>query len=102
MSELSEEPPCIGQQVNLRENLKQAVKLHNNGRDPVPYLLSALIDHDEVTQWKILAQICSYTIFFNENLHEGVKYFMLLVDAEQCGVASSNLILVRQSNYFGI
>lgn len=83
---------------NVCEDLKLAVEKHNYGKDPVPFLLSILTNHEYQTQWKIFAQICSYTILFNNNLELGVKYFMMLVEAEQNGLINSDLILVRNCN----
>lgn len=83
---------------NLCEDLKLAVEKHSYGRDPVPFLLGVLTSHEYQIQWKIFAQICSYTILFNDNLELGMKYFMMLVEAEQNGLINSDLILVMNYN----
>lgn len=75
--------------------MKIAVEKHNMGKDPVQYLMSVLNDYDYLAQWKILAQICSYTILFNDDLKAGVKIFMMLVEAEENEMIHSDLILVR-------
>jgi hypothetical protein len=76
--------------------LKVAVEKHNRNEDPVPYLLNLLKNNDNnLMQWKILAQICSYVVLFHNNLEDGVKYFKLLVEAVQNEFASEDLILVR-------
>lgn len=74
--------------------MKYAVGKHNNGEDPLPYLLAVMIHYEGQMQWKILAQICSYTILFSKDLEIGVDYFMMLVEAEQNGFINSDLILV--------
>lgn len=85
---------------NVCEDLKLAIEKHNCGKDPVPFLLGILTNHERQIQWKIFAQICSYTILFNDNLELGIKYFMMLVEAEQNGLINSDLILVRNCNWY--
>lgn len=41
---------------------------------------------------KIMAQICSYTILFTNDLRTGVEQFMMLI--EQPGIVNSKLITV--------
>lgn len=75
--------------------MKFAVEKHKIGEDPVLHLTSILNNYDSPTQWKILAQICSYTILFYDNLKDGLKIFMMLVEAEENKMIHSDLILVK-------
>lgn len=75
--------------------MKFAVEKHKIGEDPVIYLKSILNNYDSLIQWKILAQICSYTILFTDNLKYGLQIFMMLVEAEEKKMIHSDLILVN-------
>lgn len=76
--------------------MKSAVEKHIKNEDPVPYLLSLLKNNNNnLMQWKILAQICSYVVLFQGNIEDGVKYFKLLVEAVQKEKTYNYLILVR-------
>lgn len=96
----ADELSMTNKQVNCSEGLKIAREKHNMGEDPVPYLKSMLCTYNCHTQWKIVAQICSYTVLFSDDLKIGVEYFMLLVEADQNGMINKDLILVRISNCF--
>lgn len=75
--------------------MKFAVEKHKIGEDPVLYLKSILNNYNSLVQWKILAQICSYTTLFNDNLKDGLQIFMMLVEAEENKMVHSDLILVK-------
>lgn len=80
--------------------MKLAVEKHNRSEDPVPYLLSLLKNYNNsLMQWKILAQLCSYVVLFQNNLKDGIKYFKLLVEAVQNEIVSDDLILVRHHRH---
>lgn len=75
--------------------LMLAVETHESGIDPTPYLLDLLSKiSNENTKWLTLAQICFYKLHFTQNTTEGLKYFFLLVAAEQCGQIGNDLIKV--------
>lgn len=46
---------------------------------------------------KIIAQICSYTILFANNLRAGVEHFMMLL--EEPRIINDNLIIVSLSHF---
>lgn len=77
------------------EDLKIAVEKHKRSEDPIPYLTGVLINYDYPTKLKISAQICSYTILFNENLESGVECFMIIIKTQQLKMTISDIIAVR-------
>lgn len=98
-----EESPRTSTRAQLIEHLTLAVKKHNAGEDPVPYLKRILVtnyNYDMTAKWKIMVQICSYTILYGNDLESGIEYFMMLSEAEQNGFFDSNLILVRNFKFF--
>lgn len=76
----------------LGEDIRNIVKKHNNGEDVVPYLIALVANYNGHDKWKIMAQICSYTILFKKNLRASVEQFIQLI--EQPGMSTDHLITV--------
>lgn len=74
------------------------MKKHKHGKDPIPYLNDLVAKLSGFDKIKIMAQICSYTILFTNNLKTGVEQFMTLI--EQPGIVNSDLIIVSVSMNF--
>ncbi|XP_050543407.1 uncharacterized protein LOC126906699 [Daktulosphaira vitifoliae] len=92
-NELSEIVQNEIDEFNLKECLKSAIEKHNNGRDPVVDLFNILTEcRNEDDKWKILAQICSYTIIWKgpSFLRTSVEQFIMLIQNE--GNASKEFI----------
>lgn len=70
------------------------VRKHRAGIDVLPNLTDLLTQdkYNEFEKQKILAQICSYTILFKNELKVGVQHFMTLI--KQPSMINSNLIKV--------
>jgi len=68
------------------------VKKHEKGKDAVPYLASLIRKYREHHRWKIMAEICSYSILFKNNLRDGVKQFLVLI--EDFNISANELIVV--------
>lgn len=68
------------------------VKKHKNGEDPTPYLIALVAKYNGLDKWKIMAQVCSYTILFKKNLRAGVEQFISLI--EQPEMVADYLITV--------
>jgi len=45
-------------------------------------------------KWTIMAQICSYTILFLNNLRSGIEQFIMLIE-QQPGIINNTIITVR-------
>jgi len=72
--------------------MKIILKKHKNGEDAIPFLNGILPKYNENGKWKIMAQMCSYTILFTNNLRSGVEEFIKLI--EQPGIANNFIITV--------
>lgn len=68
------------------------VKKQKDGEDPIPYLTNLISKYDGLDRSKIIAQLCSYTILFTNNLKSGVEEFIKLI--EQPGIANNFIISV--------
>lgn len=77
---------------NLGDDIRSIVGKHNNGENAVPYLIGLVDYYNGHDKWKIMAQICSYTILFKNDLKAGVEYFIPLI--EQSGMSTDHLITV--------
>lgn len=80
---------------NLDEDMKVIVEKHNNGENALPYLTVMISKYDEQDKWKILAQICSYTILYTDNFRTGVEQFLMLI--EEMENSSRHLVTVSSS-----
>lgn len=68
------------------------VKRHQNGEDAIPFLNDLFPKYNENGKWKIMAQICSYTLLFTNNFRAGVEQFLILIGEPK--MSTSRLILV--------
>lgn len=68
------------------------VAKHRRGEDPIPSLTCLFSKYNGHDKWKILSQICSYTILFKNDLKYGVEQFMTLI--EQKNIVNDQLITV--------
>lgn len=73
------------------------VKKHKNGEDVLPYLNNLILKfkHDK---WKIIAEICSYTVLFKNKFQVGIELFLVLI--KEPNMSTSNLIKVSFSWLF--
>lgn len=71
--------------------MKIIVEKHKNGKDAVPYLYD-LVSKYKHDRWKIMAQICSYTILFTNNFRAGIEQFLLLI--KEPGISASELMVI--------
>ncbi|XP_050434711.1 uncharacterized protein LOC126841936 [Adelges cooleyi] len=94
-SEKNQHPAKVNQ---LGEDLRHIVEKHKKKENAVPYLtdLVAKVNNNN-DKWKIVSQICSYSILFNNNLRAGVEQFMMLI--EQPNIANSKIITNHYSSF---
>lgn len=74
------------------KDMKIIVKKHEKGKDAVPYLTRLIPKYREHHKWKIMAEICSYSILFKNNLRDGVEQFSVLI--EDINKSVDNIIVV--------
>lgn len=92
------QPPLKNKISKLKTDMGLIVKKQKNGEDPVPHLTNLLSKYDGLDKSKIMAQLCSYTILFKNNLKFGVEQFIKLI--EQSGIASNDII-TKHLSLFG-
>lgn len=82
---------------DLENDLKLIADKHKNGSRPVLDLINLLEKYDGNYRWKIMAQICSYSILFKDsnNLLVGVEQFMMLIHDRD--IANSYIVTVRNA-----
>jgi hypothetical protein len=58
--------------------METLVKRHKNGEDVLPDLNDLILKfkHDK---WKIIVDICSYTVLFRNNFRFGIELFLMLI-----------------------
>lgn len=81
--------------IILENDFKSIVKKHKKqGTVPLMDLINLLDKFDEHNKWKIIAQICSYSIIFvgSSNLLNGVEQFMMLIQDRD--IANSDIVTV--------
>lgn len=71
--------------------MKIIVEKHKNSKDAVPYLSDLIPKYNKHDRWKIMAQICSYTILFTKNLRASAEQFLILI--EEFNISSIDLIV---------
>jgi hypothetical protein len=76
----------------LNKELKSIIIKHKNGEDLLPYLTDLLDKFDGYEKLKIIAEICSYTILFKNNLKAGIEQFVKLI--EHPDIVNNDLITV--------
>lgn len=72
--------------------MKLLIEYYKKGNDPIPYLNDMVNKYNGYNRLKIMAQICSYTILFTNNLKNGVKQLLLLI--EEAELYSNDFIIV--------
>lgn len=69
------------------------MKKFRKGDDPLTYLNDLIPKYNGHEKCKILAQMCSYSILFANNLKAGVQHFISLID-EHPGIVNNYIITV--------
>jgi len=84
----------------LENDLTLIMEKYGKGGKPVLDLINLFEKYDGNCRWKIMAQICSYSILFKEssNLLAGVEQFMMLMNEKN--IANSDIITVRNGSKF--
>uniref|UniRef100_A0A2S2RB26 Uncharacterized protein n=1 Tax=Sipha flava TaxID=143950 RepID=A0A2S2RB26_9HEMI len=82
---------------DLENDLKLIAEKYEIGSRPILDLINLLEKYDGRYRWKIMAQICSYSILFkdSDNLLVGVEQFMMLIDDKN--IANSNIVTDHRS-----
>lgn len=81
---------------DLENDFKLIVENQKKDSKPILDLITLLEKYDGRYKWKIMAQICSYSILFKDssNLIVGVEQFMMLINDEI--IANSDIVTVRK------
>lgn len=81
----------------FENDLKLIVEKNKKGSKPVLDLIQLLEKYDGNYRWKIMAQICSYTILFKDsaNLLVSVEQFLMLIHDKS--IANSDIVKVRHN-----
>lgn len=74
------------------KDMELLIEYFKKGNDPIPYLNDMVNKYNGYSRLKIMAQICSYTILFTNNLKNGVKQLLLLI--EEAELHSDDFIIV--------
>lgn len=84
----------------MQKELAFIVEKHKNGEDAICYLTDLASNYSGYLKYKIMSEICSYTILFTNNFKVGVEQFITLI--EQPEIMNSSLITVSilYSNIF--
>ncbi|XP_050544978.1 uncharacterized protein LOC126907616 isoform X2 [Daktulosphaira vitifoliae] len=67
----------------LSEELQMIAEKHLKGENAIPHLTQLLEKYDHLDKLKIMSQISSYSILFNNNLRVGVEQFMILMEQKE-------------------
>jgi len=80
---------------DLENDFKFLVNNYKEGSNPTLDFINLLDKYDGNNKWKIMAQLCSYSILFktSENLLVSVEQFMMLTRDEE--IARSEIVTVR-------
>lgn len=80
---------------DLENDLILILEKYEKGSNPILDLINLFEKYDGINRWKIMAQICSYSLLFKEssNLLVGVEQFMMLIKNKN--IADSDIIKVR-------
>lgn len=81
---------------DLENDFKLILIKHEKDKiDPVLNLINLFEKYDGNYKWRIMVQICSYSILFNgfNKLQDSVEKFMMLI--EDTNIANSDLVAVR-------
>lgn len=82
------------------EDIKLLIESYKKGNDPIPYLNDMVTKYNGYNRLKIMAQICSYTILFTNNLRNGVEQLLLLIDEAE--LHTNDFIIVSYFKLFYI
>lgn len=91
-------PPLKNRTPKLGNDLGLIVKKQKNGEDPIPLLTDLIPKYDGLDKSKIIAQLCSYSILFSNNLRFGVEEFIKLIEIP--GISDNYIITVNIFNYY--
>ncbi|XP_025197325.1 uncharacterized protein LOC112596062 [Melanaphis sacchari] len=91
-------PPLKKKKSKLEIDFEFIVKKQKNGEDPIPYLTNLIPKYDGLDKSKIIAQLCSYTILFTNNLRSGVEEFNKLIELPG---TTNNDIITKHTSLFG-
>ncbi|XP_027852845.2 uncharacterized protein LOC114131742 isoform X1 [Aphis gossypii] len=91
-------PPLKMEKSKLEIDLEFIVKKQKNGENPIPCLTDLVLKYDGLDKSKIIAQLCSYTILFTNNLKWSVEEFIKLIEIP--GITNNNII-TKHSSLFG-
>lgn len=82
---------------SLDDDLILIMEKYEKGSNPILDLINLFEKYEGNCRWKIMAQICSYSILFKEssNLLVGVEQFMMLINDES--IANSDIITKHRS-----
>lgn len=84
----------------MENDLRLVVNKQKTSNTQLRDLVNLLAKYDGNDRWKIMAQICSYSILFkgSANISAGVEQFMMLIHDKK--IANSDMITVR--NHFDL
>lgn len=91
-------PPSKNRTPKLGIDLGLIVKKQKNGEDPIPLLTDLISKYDGLDKSKIIAQLCSYSILFSNNLRFGVEEFIKLIEIP--GISNNYIITVNIFKYY--
>ncbi|XP_027838354.2 uncharacterized protein LOC114120598 [Aphis gossypii] len=82
---------------DLENDLILILEKYEKGSNPILDLINLFEKYDGINRWKIMAQICSYSLLFKEssNLLVGVEQFMMLIKNKN--IADSDIIKEHKS-----
>jgi len=80
---------------DLENDFKLILEKYEKGSKPVLDLITLFEKYDGISRWKIMAQICSYSLLFKEssNFLVGLEQFIMLINDKN--IANSDIIKVR-------
>ncbi|XP_027854457.1 uncharacterized protein LOC114133034 [Aphis gossypii] len=92
------QPPLKKKKSKLEIDFEFIVKKQKNGENPITCLTDLIPKYDGLDKSKIIAQLCSYTILFTNNLKSSVEEFIKLIEIP--GI-TNNDIITKHSSLFG-
>uniref|UniRef100_A0A2S2QZ41 ribonuclease H n=1 Tax=Sipha flava TaxID=143950 RepID=A0A2S2QZ41_9HEMI len=91
--------------LSLKTIMETLVKRHKNGEDVLPDLNDLILKfkHDK---WKIIVDICSYTVLFRNNFRFGIELFLMLIKEPNLPIKNyikyHNSIFIDNSKIFNL
>lgn len=85
----------VNKEREFENDLNMIVQKNKKGSKPILDLIQLLEKYDGNYRWKIMAQICSYSILFKDsaNLLVGIEQFLMLIHDRTIG--DSDIVKVR-------